>query len=248
LDGVRRDGQSLSLAFRSIGEIPEELAAREGPHVTDLNLTECDLRSLAGLARFPFVTTLVLDKNGLTDLVDCPSLPGLVTLWFNNNAVTDLARFVDQVAELFPSLTCLSMMRNPACPGLMDIQRPDLEACRLYRRYVLWRLPRLHSVDGADVTPEERVDASLRGRFAEMQRPRETCGGGGTMGKGSGKRRVGLFERAPSAVYDPAGVRPAGAASLYKSPRPSVAVLTMATRRYDGRHSEGNRFIVDDHL
>lgn len=43
-------------------------------------------------------------------------------------------------------------MRNPACPGLMDIQRPDMEACRLYRTYVVFRAPQLVTVDGVDVT------------------------------------------------------------------------------------------------
>lgn len=27
----------------------------------------------------------------------------------------------------------LSMMRNPAAPGLMDLIKPDLKACKMYR-------------------------------------------------------------------------------------------------------------------
>lgn len=61
---------------------------------------------------------------------------------------------MNQVLERFPLLTDLSMMRNPACPGLMDIQRPDMEACRLYRTYVVFRAPQLVTVDGIDVTEE----------------------------------------------------------------------------------------------
>lgn len=52
------------------------------------------------------------------------------------------------------------MMRNPACPGLMDIQRPDMEACRLYRTYVVFRAPQLVTVDGVDVTEEVRFCSS----------------------------------------------------------------------------------------
>lgn len=66
--------------------------------------------------------------------------------------VSDLPAFLNQVLERFPLLTDLSMMRNPACPGLMDIQRPDMEACRLYRTYVVFRAPQLITVDGVDVT------------------------------------------------------------------------------------------------
>lgn len=70
--------------------------------------------------------------------------------------MADLPEFLDQVLDRFPRLTDLSMMRNPACPGLMDIQRPDMEACRLYRTYVVFRAPQLITVDGIDVTEEVR--------------------------------------------------------------------------------------------
>lgn len=68
--------------------------------------------------------------------------------------VADLPAFLDQVLERFPLISDLSMMRNPACPGLMDIKRPDMEACRLYRTYVVFRAPQLVTVDGVDVTDE----------------------------------------------------------------------------------------------
>lgn len=71
--------------------------------------------------------------------------------------MSDLPKFLDQVLERFPMLVDLSMMRNPACPGLMDIQRPDMEACRMYRTYVVFRAPQLVTVDGVDVTEEVRV-------------------------------------------------------------------------------------------
>ncbi|CAN0454844.1 unnamed protein product, partial [Discosporangium mesarthrocarpum] len=66
--------------------------------------------------------------------------------------IKDLSLFLSQVRERFPRLIDLSLMRNPACPGLMDIQQPDLEACRLYRLYVVFRMPGLLSVDGKPIT------------------------------------------------------------------------------------------------
>lgn len=68
--------------------------------------------------------------------------------------VADLPTFLNQVLERFPLISDLSMMRNPACPGLMDIKRPDMEACRMYRTYVVFRAPQLVTVDGVDVTEE----------------------------------------------------------------------------------------------
>lgn len=68
--------------------------------------------------------------------------------------MADLPTFLNQVLERFPLISDLSMMRNPACPGLMDIKRPDMEACRMYRTYVVFRAPQLVTVDGVDVTEE----------------------------------------------------------------------------------------------
>ena len=77
---------------------------------------------------------------------------------------------MDAIGVRFPRLRYLSMMRNPACPGLMDIVEPDLESCRLYRLYVLYRLPQLLFLDGIDVPDEERKEARLRGQYAVKRR------------------------------------------------------------------------------
>ena len=69
-------------------------------------------------------------------------------------------------------LTYLSCMRNPCCPGLMDIVTPDEEACRHYRLYVLHRLPGLACLDATDVTEAERSEAAIRGQFAIKRRPK----------------------------------------------------------------------------
>ena len=123
-------------------------------------------RDLQTLKIFPQLQTLILDKNFLTGVDLCPPLPCLHTLWLNNNAICDLPGTMDAIGIRFPRLRHLSMMRNPACPGLMDIVEPDLESCRLYRLYVLYRLPQLLYLDGIDVTDEERKEAKLRGQYA----------------------------------------------------------------------------------
>ncbi|CBJ30549.1 conserved unknown protein [Ectocarpus siliculosus] len=248
LKSVKRDGTELSLAYRPFGSVPESLALAEGRYVTSLNLTECDLKSFSNLVCFPSLQTLVLDKNDLEDIKACPTIPTLTTLWFNNNRVADLPAFLDQVLERFPLISDLSMMRNPACPGLMDIKRPDMEACRMYRTYVVFRAPQLVTVDGVDVTEGERRDAALRGQFTVKRRPQEAAAGGAhpMLAEPGGKSSGGIFDRKPKAVLDPLAVRPLVNVASLPSRKP-VGVYGRE-RRYDGAHSEGNRFIVDDHL
>ncbi|CAM9136681.1 unnamed protein product [Pylaiella littoralis] len=210
IKGVKRDGGELSLAYRPFGKIPQSLALAEGRYVTSLNLTECDLTSFANLVCFPSLQTLVLDKNGLEDIEACPTIPTLTTLWFNNNRVADLPTFLNQVLERFPLISDLSMMRNPACPGLMDIKRPDMEACRMYRTYVVFRAPQLVTVDGVDVTEEERRDAAVRGKFTVKRRPQSAAAGGALhpLAQGGRKNGGGMFDRKPQVVLDPRAVRP----------------------------------------
>ena len=108
-------------------------------------------RNLENLKYFSDLETLVLDKNGLVGLGNCPVIPTVQTLWCNNNLIDDLPSFMDQVVEKFPKLQYLSIMRNPACPGLTDIKAPDLEALRLYRMYILFRFPQLQVLDWTEV-------------------------------------------------------------------------------------------------
>jgi Leucine-rich repeat (LRR) protein len=63
------------------------VAARLGPTVTVLNLTENALRPPANLGSFTKLHTLILDKNDLESLEGLPAMPSVTTLWFNNNRV-----------------------------------------------------------------------------------------------------------------------------------------------------------------
>eukprot|EP00638_Chattonella_subsalsa_P015635 CAMPEP_0117827038 /NCGR_PEP_ID=MMETSP0949-20121206/6469_1 /TAXON_ID=44440 /ORGANISM="Chattonella subsalsa, Strain CCMP2191" /LENGTH=254 /DNA_ID=CAMNT_0005667395 /DNA_START=16 /DNA_END=780 /DNA_ORIENTATION=- len=230
ISNFRRCGSELSLAFHSIHEIPASVAEREGPLVKTLNLTECELRSYSNLEHFSSLETLVLDKNNLEGLQNCPVLTSLTTLWFNNNEVSDLPTFMDDCIQCFPNLTYLSMMRNPACPGLMDLVAPDLEACRLYRLYVLFRAPQLTTLDSTSVTNKEREEAQLRGQYAVRRRLATTQSG----------------KAVPSPVSNTViseAATPSGHTRDASQPR-----LKYAKSRYDGRHSEGNRFIRDTDL
>jgi len=154
-DFIVPDG--LSFAFHTFESLPLSLAqAPSSSTVKKIDLTETSMKSFENLRFFTRLETLILDKNELSSIASCPTLPTVRTLWCNNNAIYDLPAFIDEVLAKFPNLHFLSMMRNPACPGLMDIVNPDIEAIRLYRLYVLYRFPQLQALDFGDVTDEER--------------------------------------------------------------------------------------------
>lgn len=237
-----REGDELSLAFRDLERIPDAVAEAEGPHVRSLDLTETGIRSLAALDKFPRLAMLVLDKNGLPGLGDCPRLEALETLWFNNNAVADLVAFVDEIASRCPRLTYLSAMRNPACPGLMDVVAPDEDAVAMYRRYVLHRLPRLECLDAARVTPAERAEAAVRGKFAAVRRPKGAAPPSGDVAR---RPSAGDDEPNPFAFVGAVGA-PGPAAPLRGAKKTAFQAKNPST--YNGRHSEGNRFIRNEVL
>jgi hypothetical protein len=111
---------------------------------------------LEGLQYFTSLDTLILDKNSLESLLNCPQISSLKTLWFNNNLISDLPTFMDQVVAKFPNLEYLSVMRNPACSGVGNLTC-DMEAIRLYRMYIIYRMPLLKTLDWSAVEDEVPV-------------------------------------------------------------------------------------------
>lgn len=251
------EGGELMLAFRPLSEIPQPLASREGCFVYNLNLTETGITSLANLQYFRYLKTLILDNNGLMDLCECPVMDSVTTLWFNNNNVTDLPNFLDHVIESFPNLKYLSMMRNPACPGLLNISRPDLKACKLYRLYTLYRLPRLERLDTSEVTPEEVKEASQRGAFAVKRKPtslynpnrktvfdnqeNEDWISNQNQGPAAGSSNLTRASEENNSLATSKN-------GIIRKMTTSGAFLGVVRKKYDGRNSEGNRFIRDSSL
>eukprot|EP01041_Mallomonas_annulata_P002852 gene2852-5610_t len=157
----------LSLAYRTLQEIPLQIAqCAEAQSCKRADFTECEISNLQNLSYFKSLEILILDKNNIEDLRNCPQIPTLHTLWCNNNNIKDLPIFIDNVLEKFPNIRYLSIMRNPACNGLMNISNPDIESIRLYRIYIIYRLPNLIMLDCEKISYEERQQAKLRGQYA----------------------------------------------------------------------------------
>lgn len=234
-DFLMGDG-SVSMAYHTFEQgIPLSLA-KSSNKVKKIDLTETSMRNFENLKYFASVETVILDKNGLSDISSCPRLQTLKTLWCNNNEISDLAAFLDDICAKFPSLQYLSLMRNPACPGLMDIVNPDLEAIRLYRLYVLYRFPQLRMIDWEEVTEAEREEAKRRGQYAVKRK--------------SVAPAVLPAVNVSSGVAGPPGRgqpgRPEGGSGGGGGDGAKIKVA--APMRPDSKHSEGNRFITNGQL
>lgn len=232
-----RKTSELLLVDQGLECVPAEIAGEKGPSTTSLNVSENTIKTGKNMDKFTVLDTLVLDKNGMSDLVGFPRLPTVTTLWFNNNLVVDLATFLDHVVECFPALTYLSFMRNPASPSLLCASEEDAAALRRYRLYVIYRIPKLTFLDSSPVSKEERSEALKRGEFLVPRRPK-------VVSKPVYEPETLEHDRKrddarPTATHVPEAQR--------DTRRPS-AYLGLGTSNYDGRHSEGNRFIGDDHL
>lgn len=253
------DDASLLLVEAGLTEVPIDVAKERGPVVTELNLSENAITDCSNLHYFEKLETLVLDKNDLSTLASCPRLSTVKTLWFNNNQVEDLSDFLDELCEKLPNLTMLSLMRNPAAPPLVCVSEEDAAKARRYRLYVSYRLPKLKFLDSAPVTREERAEAQAKGKFLAVRKaqPRSPSAVGEGASPAVRAAIPSVFGGASPTPGTPAGDGAgAGAGAPAASPedpasatkRKPSAFLGLGSSRYDGRHSEGNRFIVDNDL
>lgn len=185
-------------------------------------------RDLAGLEVFSALDTLILDKNGLASLEGAPPLPTVKTLSFNNNAVDDMTTFLDSAVDVVPSVTFMSVMRNPASPPMIQLSEEDVAAATRHRLYVVYRIPSLTFLDAAPVTAAERAEAASKGKFLATRRAASTA--------------VAPGAASPSAEAGAEGESPK------QAKKGMTAFLDIGKSTYDGKHSEGNRFIVNDDL
>ena len=232
----------LTLSGRELTELPVDLIAQHAPHIVKLDLSDNKLRSLANLPPLPRLHTLLLDKNKLTTLATLlpqhtttttPLFPSLTTLWLNNNQLTSTPHTLATLTTLAPSLTYLSMLRNPCVPDMYG-REDEAEAYQRHRWFVIYRLRRLQLLDASTVTSAERAEAEVKGEFCVVARPSGEEESG--EGSGGGVRVEGVQQAL-------IGVGAGGA-----GPVKAATFLAKGKPRYDGANSEGNRFIVNEDL
>lgn len=210
---------------------------------------------LDSLESFTKLTSLVVDSNQLISHQErLPTLAHLTTLSVNDNAIDDLDVWLTCVAARFPNLTFLSMLKNPACPNYFIGK--DAKDYARYRLFVLHRLPGLKFLDSSPVTASERAEAKRVGHLMRVARP-------------VAKASPPSSKEAPSLLAgddddDDDGGNDAGVSGVDGKDggvdddedvdevdlTPGKGKVTFGVSRYfyQGKQSEGNRFITNGEL
>jgi len=233
-DGELETDNVLNLASKSLDEIPSHITKQQGEHITTLILTNNKLQSLKNLECFPNVETLHLDRNCLTSIDDFPKLPSLKILWLNNNKLENMESLLNILSKNCAKLEYLSLLRNPLCPSIYFDHGNDNRYKR-FRLTVLFRLPTITFLNATEVTNEERLEAQSKGKFLQISKPtqeKEEINADNNNGDDNNNKED------DSNVADIA---------KYKNAQPA-AFLGKGRLKQDGRDSEGNRFVLDQHL
>lgn len=248
---------------KDLAEVPLDVAVSSGPSAKTLNLTENRFCPPGNLQHFKVLEQLVLDNNNISSLEGFPCMPSVTTLWINKNQISDLPELADQLLALFPNVMYLSAMMNPASPPLVLTSEEDVARSKRYRAYLAYRLPRLAFLDASPITAEERAEGREKGDFLVARKPKRATAASATS---AGSAPAGASAAAPSAAdaaslfygsgaaaaggagSSPGAVGSAAAASADAEKRKPAAYLGLGTTHYDGRHSEGNRFVTNDQL
>mmetsp|Transcript_17002 Transcript_17002/g.54528 ORF Transcript_17002/g.54528 Transcript_17002/m.54528 type:complete len:270 (+) Transcript_17002:72-881(+) len=255
---------TLCLMEQGLEHVPRSLASKFGSRAKSLMLTGNQVRSMDALEKFDCCDTLILDRNELSSVDALPRMPSLGTLWLNNNTLTSLEGVLTVLADRCPQLTYLSMLGNPCCPMLDDGPVDEVERrIHLYRVSVVARLPRLRFLDSRAVTTAEREAAAARAGAADsavataggfpaahdaLAPPRKVAP---TDSRGAKGRTVASAAAPAAAAPEEKGRASKALGSEAGSRRPkrlSQALLSVGEWRRDVRGSEGNRYIMDEHL
>ena len=115
-------------------------------NIKNLNLWGNDLEDISIIKDMPNIETCSLSLNKIISLKAFTSCKKLTELFLRKNLVTDLLEI--KYLTYCPSLRVLWLWDNPIA------DHP------LYRTYIIKMLPNLVKLDNANVTAEERADAS----------------------------------------------------------------------------------------
>jgi len=218
-------GDHLSFVGASLTEIPKELGIKYGNKVRQLDLSYNSITTIKELENFTELKSLVLDNNSLNSAQKIAPNSKMQTLWVNNNNITDLKEFLDSISRAFPNLTYLSMLKNPACPNYFTGK--DFDDYKRYRYYVLYRLRKLKFLDSSPVTEVEKKESLRVGPYMITAKPDQA--------QYTTPREISQ-DPFPTLPND---LQPEGKGS---------AKFGVSSYVYYGKHSEGNRFIVNEDL
>eukprot|EP01060_Flectonema_neradi_P037880 TRINITY_DN7777_c0_g1_i1.p1 TRINITY_DN7777_c0_g1~~TRINITY_DN7777_c0_g1_i1.p1 ORF type:complete len:242 (+),score=53.73 TRINITY_DN7777_c0_g1_i1:48-728(+) len=206
---------AVCCGMTSLTEIP-----KQKEEITNLDVSDNELKDLSGLENFPDLTTLILDNNEIAAFTGMPLIKKLETLWVNKNSINDLNGLLDILSVKAPVLQYLSLLGNSVCKN--DLVGSSKEESQRYRLYVIHKIPSLRFLDSLPVTDEERQSAKQRGAFLKVEKA--------VSGDDVSKSENTFYKDAPSREGQHA------------------TFLGFQKHYYSGKSSEGNRFIKDDQL
>ncbi|XP_044756188.1 leucine-rich melanocyte differentiation-associated protein-like isoform X2 [Coccinella septempunctata] len=209
-------------------KIPEALIKMYGTKTQSLDLSYNELITLRGLEGFPLLKELILDNNELSDTLVLPYLPHLNLLSLNKNKIFDIETLITKIQHNLPSLNYLSLLGNKACPNELADAENDEEDYQRYRYFVLYHLPNLKFLDSTKVREFERAEAKRRGKFMRVIRPVATPEDDETDTQWDNR-----FTPLPKNL---------------RSLDDQRGSIRKCKKVYQGKHSEGNRFISNNDL
>ncbi|PRP85637.1 hypothetical protein PROFUN_06426 [Planoprotostelium fungivorum] len=218
-------GGLLSIIDQNLTDFSPSFGEKYGTHTKQLDLSYNNIMQITHLQRFEKINQLVLDNNQLQSKQEFPKNNNLQTLWVNNNEIADLREFIECVRKAYPNLTYLSMMKNPACPNYFVGK--DAEDYQRYRYFVLHKLRKLKFLDATPVNEKERKEAIRVGEYMVPAKP------------------------VVKATSPPIERETAGGAHEEETHQGEIkgkARIGVASYVYYGKHSEGNRFIMNNDL
>ncbi|XP_031553303.1 leucine-rich melanocyte differentiation-associated protein-like [Actinia tenebrosa] len=230
-DGIVLCDNQLSFIGQEAETVPGIIGRKYGKLVTRLDLSFNNLRTLNGINSFELLEELILDNNQLGDDLEIPPLPHLKTLSMNKNKLVSLEKLLEVICKNLPNLTFLSMLGNTACPNELSGNDQDEEDYQRYRYYVLYKLPKLKFLDSRQVKEAERQEAKRVGVFMKVVTP--------TLDN----MKPGL-----SADTDYDGFKYTPLPNDTTTPGKHRGTFGECRYVYYGKHSEGNRFIRNNHL
>lgn len=137
-------------------------------------------------------------------------------------------------------------MSLASCMPRAQLVLADGRMCRLF---TIYSLPSLQFLDSAPVSPDERLEAKKKGQYLAVRKPSASTRGSRTASAASkGGDATSDAGGAAAGASAGAGAAAATATSAEEDSRKPAAFLGLGASAYDGRHSEGNRFIVDKDL
>ncbi|KAI1291927.1 hypothetical protein HDE_07320 [Halotydeus destructor] len=222
------DSGQLSYVGKECSKLPSILGKVYGTQTRRLDASFNCLQNLEGIKSFSNLEELVLDNNELGDDIAFDWNANLVLLSLNKNKITKLDCLLSKLKVSFSRLKYLSLLGNDACPDRLSNSEKDDDDYQRYRYRVIYKLPNLIFLDSSKIKYHERLEAMRVGEYTNILRP----------------DLVQILE-AQRNVMDDGDIVECAEETAESENTASYGKLMY---KYVGKHSEGNRFIRNQHL